>query len=145
MIPLIPPAVFQEYQILLGDKMQIFTITPELACAWKIHGLFEFWDQGFRWQAKTLYDIFVIMDTHELDVKLLKPAIKVAFEDRNTPFEVYQRVLNGEFGHSRGARRGWEKLLESHEGRILYRDFKPLLAKIRSVIDDIFIELMKKK
>jgi predicted nucleotidyltransferase component of viral defense system len=139
--PIIPPAIYWDYPDVLGNKIRIHTITPELACAWKVHGLFEFWNKGNRWQAKTLYDIFLLLDTQTLDTLLLKQALKIAFEDRKTPLSVYQRVLEGQFGQSSGARRAWAKWLESNEGRIVIPDFQPLIQLLREKFDAIFMEL----
>lgn len=140
--PIVPPAVFREYTDLCGHKIWIRTILPELACAWKIHGLFEYWNKGNRWQAKTLYDIFLLLDTQDVNKDLLKQAIQVAFEDRKTPFEVYKRILNGQFGQSKGTKKAWEKWRLSYGGKIPYLDYQPLLLKIRDFLDEIFIQLI---
>lgn len=141
--PLIPRAIEWDYPTLLGTKIRVKTILPELACAWKIHGLFEFWDKGFRWQVKTLYDVFIILDTQSLDREIFKKAIEIAFKDRKTPFEVYQRVLSGEFGASKGSQKAWEKWLAENEGKIPYPTFEPMIALMREHVDAIFLELME--
>lgn len=140
--PLIPQAIYWNYPDIFGEKIQVQSILPELACAWKIHGLFEFWDKGYRWQAKTLYDIFIMLDTQEFDNRMFKKAIEIAFKDRKTPFEVYNRIFYDKFGMSKSSKKHWEKWLLENEGRISYPTFDPMLKLMRKKVDSIFLELI---
>lgn len=140
--PLVPQAVYWNYTDIFDNQIRVRSILPELACAWKIHGLFEFWDKGYRWQAKTLYDIFIILDTQNFDNQCFQKAIEIAFKDRKTPFEVYNRILCDKFGASKGSKKHWEKWLLENEGRINYPTFEPMLTLMRKKIDSIFVELM---
>lgn len=142
--PLVPPAIWWQYPTVLPNSfLNVHTIRPELACAWKVQGLFEFWQtKGGKWRTKDLYDIFILLQSVPMDQHMLTQAIKVAFEDRQTPWKVYQRVLDGEFGLSKGSRKAWTKLSNQYKGKIGINSHLEVLTGIRKVLDPIFIQFL---
>lgn len=142
--PLVPPAVWWQYPAVLPNSfLNIHTIRPELACAWKVQGLFEFWQtKGGKWRIKDLYDIFILLQSVSMNQHMLTQAMKVAFEDRQTPWKVYQRVLDGEFGLSKGSRKAWTKFCNQYKGKIGINSHLEVLAEIRKVLDPIFIDFL---
>ena len=143
--PLIPPPFWWEYPALLPElNMKIHTISPELALSWKVHGLFETWNtKGGVWRVKDLYDIFLIIKTQKPDEKSFAEALKIAFIDRKTPFYLYQRILDGEFGLSKGSRKAWEKFAVKQQNADIPENHLDVLTEIRKFLDPFFIELMK--
>jgi hypothetical protein len=139
--PLIPPAIWWEYPALLSElSTTIRTVRPELALAWKVHGLFEFWDKGGTWQIKDLYDIYLIIKTQILDNEVFREALRIAFSDRNTPMHLYQRVLAGEFGQSTNTRKHWQRFVNKMEGKLTISSHFELLAEVRKYLDGFFIK-----
>ncbi|MEM7039976.1 MAG: nucleotidyl transferase AbiEii/AbiGii toxin family protein, partial [Bacteroidota bacterium] len=141
--PVVPGPVRQMYQGLLGWEFPVWTVVPEQALAWKVHGLFEFWDtQKGRWRMKDLYDICLLMRACEMDSVVFRAALKVAFEDRVTPFRVYQKVLDGNFGQSRGSRQNWARFVADYPANVEAESHLDLLAEARKLLDPVFRELM---
>ena len=142
--PLVPPAVWSDYVGLLPENsFKVFAPTPELACAWKIHGLFEFYGQyGKTWRLKDLYDAYLILKHKSLDINLLELAIRVAFESRKDSFEGYKDILENRFGQSNKRLRAWRRLNEKWAERVLHTSHLPLLQYVRTFTDPIFIRLM---
>lgn len=91
------------------DGFRVMTIRPEIALAWKLHGLFE--HLSGNWRAKDLRDSWLLLSHCELDAELLKTAIGLAFASREDPIELLQRLLYGDFGQSTRSRRGWDKFM----------------------------------
>jgi hypothetical protein len=142
--PLVPPAVWSDYIGLLPENcFKIFAPTPELACAWKIHGLFEFYGQyGKTWRLKDLYDVYLILKHKSLNINILEAAIRVAFESRNTAFDCYKDILENRFGQSSKRLRAWRRLNEKWSERVFHTSHLPLLEYMRTFTDPIFIRLM---
>lgn len=143
--PLVPPAVLWEYPMLLpNQKVVIYTIRPELACAWKVHGLFEFWNRrSTAWEMKDLYDIYLIINAFELDEAAFAEALEIAFSNRGTPMHVYKRVLEGVFGQSKGSQKNWEKFVLKRQNHLLFDNHLSLLGEVRAFLDKFFIDACK--
>ncbi len=140
--PLVPPAMLWAYPTLLpAQEAEIYTIRPELACAWKVHGLFEFWNRrSTAWELKDLYDIYLIHKHKPIDEFVFAEALEVAFENRGTPMYVYKRVLEGVFGQSKGTQKRWEKFLLKRNGRVLFDSPQDLLLVVRAFLDKFFVK-----
>jgi hypothetical protein len=143
--PLLPPAVVWSYPCLVPEwKTNIHTITPELALAWKVHGLFEFIGKGSTaWDMKDLYDIYLIISNCLINDLIFADALQMAFQDRRTPMHVYRRVLEGTFGQSKGTLKGWEKFVLKRQNRLLVANHFELLEKVRAFLDKFFIPFCK--
>ncbi len=115
----------------LQKNIKTLSICVEQALAWKIHGLVEFYDKGFRWQSKDLYDIYAILQIEKLQIEksqieksyeeksffqinpeILKKCVQQAFLDKNTPMEIAcQKIIDGSFGQSNNTSKQWAKFL----------------------------------
>ncbi|MFN0203454.1 MAG: nucleotidyl transferase AbiEii/AbiGii toxin family protein [Bacteroidia bacterium] len=139
--PLVPPAIWWEYPGLLNIPTKIHTIRPELALAWKVHGLFEFWDlKAGQWKAKDLYDIYLIWKYQKLADALFEQALFTAFEDRKMPLTLYNRVLNNEFGQSKGSHKGWKKFLKNTPHPPETENHLQILSQLRTYLDPFFLK-----
>jgi len=139
--PVVPTAMQWEYPTLIPAwKTVIHTIRPELACAWKVHGLFEFWNRhNTSWEMKDLYDIYLIINAFKLDEAVFQGALQIAFAHRQTPLSVYDRILKGTFGQSKGTLKGWDKFYRKRDGRLLVENHFVLLEKVRAFLDKFFV------
>lgn len=136
-----PKPIIHEYQTMLDDvSFPIPTVSPEIALAWKVHGLFEFWDKGYRWSSKTLYDIHLILTELTIDKELFGKVIGIAFEDKNTPMWTYRRVFNGQFGLSKSSRRTWKVFLRKNGLDDFPWTHLEILEIHREFLDEFFIE-----
>lgn len=88
--PLVPPAEWVDYPC-LGDTARVLAARPELMAAWKLHGLFE--HTARRWQAKDIYDLYLLTTCCALDHEALAAAIPVAFHSRGTSLGEVPGVL----------------------------------------------------
>ena len=113
--PLSPPATRLTFPTLWGDDPEVLSCTPETTLGWKVHGLFE--QEDDRWQQKDLHDLYLLLRYAELDQEQLPESLAVAFSSRGESLRVIDRLLDGEFGMSRGSRRGWRQLLRRRGGR----------------------------
>lgn len=110
---LVLPPNWTNYTCIISQKnINVFAIQPEQALAWKVHGLFDFYDKGGRWQTKDLYDIFCILKTKSIQKEKFEKCILIAFQDKNTPIALsYSKMKNNTFGKSKGSQKKWEKFL----------------------------------
>ncbi len=118
---LVLPALWTKYNCIISQKnINVFSIQTEQALAWKVHGLFDFYDRGARWQSKDLYDIFCILKTQSIQKEKFEKCIPVAFEDKDTPICLsYSKMKNDTFGKSKGSHKKWNKFLtEKLKGEI---------------------------
>lgn len=118
---LVLPPLWIEYNCIVSQKnINVFSVQTEQALAWKVHGLFDFYDRGGRWQTKDLYDVFCILKTQSIQKEKFEKCIPVAFEDKNTPISLsYSKMKNDTFGKSKGSQKKWEKFLtEKLKGKI---------------------------
>lgn len=137
--PLVPLPVWMPYRpVGEGGEFRMHTVLPELAAAWKAHGLFEFWDRGGIWRIKDLYDFLVMCHFHDMDQSLFQEALYVAFTDRKTPFSVYERILSGNFGLSRGSRKNWRNFSKKLLHQPIAESVPELVAKARKILDPYF-------
>jgi transcription elongation factor GreA-like protein len=119
---------------------------PELACAWKVHGLFEFWNRrSTAWEMKDLYDIYLLINQFQFNDSIFAKALQQAFEDRKTPMTVYKRVLEGVFGQSKGTEKAWAKFVAKRDNRLLVENHYVLLEKVRAFLDKFFIPFCDSK
>lgn len=106
--PLVPPAEWIEYPCLVGAPARLRAVRPELLTAWKLHGLFE--HGARRWQAKDLYDLWLLTTCCSLDERMLTEAIPVAFHSRGSSLDEVPGVLfNPAWWETETARRRWER------------------------------------
>ncbi|WP_291721689.1 nucleotidyl transferase AbiEii/AbiGii toxin family protein [Bernardetia sp.] len=110
---LVLPSHWTKYECFSSEKnIDVFAVQTEQALAWKVHGLFEFYDKGGRWQVKDLYDVFCILKTRKIDKIKFEKCIPIAFQDKKTPIALsYQKMKNGTFGKSKGSQKKWKKFL----------------------------------
>lgn len=89
--PLVPAAPWISFPLLSGAASRVQAVRPELLTGWKLDGLF---DRGpKRWQAKDLYDLFLLTTCCSLDLPTLTQAIRVAFAAHCDPLEEVPNVL----------------------------------------------------
>jgi hypothetical protein len=106
--PLVPPPEWLDYPVLGGSTARVQVIRPELLVAWKLNGLFE--HGARRWQAKTLYDLYLLTAHCSLDAGQLTEAIRVAFASRNDPLAlILDVVYNPEWWEQATAQARWTK------------------------------------
>lgn len=139
-------------------QKNIFTqiICIEQALAWKLHGLVEFYDKGFRWQFKDVYDIYAMLQLPRLkngseqeitffriNPITLQKCLKQAFLDKNTPIKVAcKKIFDGSFGQSPNTKKQWDKFL-THD---LKNQFTPQFPEnishleVIKVVRDFFVE-----
>ncbi len=110
---LVLPALWTKYNCIYSHKkINVFSVQHEQALAWKVHGLFDFYDRGARWQTKDLYDIFCILKTQSIQKQKFQKCVLIAFEDKNTPISLsYSKMKNDLFGKSKGSQKKWQKFL----------------------------------
>lgn len=109
--PLIPPARWIDYACELGDATRVQAVQAELLTAWKLDGLF---DHGMkRWQAKDLYDLYLLTSLWHLDQAKLTTAIETAFATHETPLaEVVQMLYRPGWWTTPTAQARWAKFAQ---------------------------------
>lgn len=88
-----------------GDY-QVLSVRPEIALAWKLHGLFE--HLSGNWRPKDLRDIMLLLRLNP-EPELLRKALLLAFSSREDPPELLTRLLYGDLGQSSRSQKGWNK------------------------------------
>jgi hypothetical protein len=78
--PLVPPAWWMDYPMLVGPPAPVWAVRPETAIAWKLHGLAEMGPQG--WRPKDLHDLYLLVEATAPEAEWLPPAIEAAFVSR---------------------------------------------------------------
>jgi hypothetical protein len=108
--PLVPAAEWIDYPALVGPPARVLAVRPELLVAWKLDGLF---DHGARrWQAKDLFDLYLLTRHCQLDLDVLTEAIRVAAEAHDNPLdEVPGVVYSRAWWLAEAARNRWAKFL----------------------------------
>jgi hypothetical protein len=106
--PIVPAAQWIDYPCVLGGAARVQAVRPELLVAWKLDGLF---DHGARrWQAKDLYDLYLLTRHCSLDLALLVEGIRVAFEAHADPLEqVLEVVYSRDWWQKEASRSRWTK------------------------------------
>lgn len=89
--PIVPPAVWLDYPTLTGAPARVQAARPELLVAWKLDGLFDLGPK--RWQAKDLYDLYLLTRHCSLDLDTLTESIQVAFDAHADPLEQVPDIL----------------------------------------------------
>lgn len=106
--PLVPPAAWVDYPCLAGPPARVRCARPELMAAWKLHGLFE--HGARRWQAKDIYDLYLLTTCCPLDAAALAEAIAAAFRSRGTDLgEVAGVLYNPAWWRADTAQARWAK------------------------------------
>ena len=95
-----------------GRDHEFACIAPELGFAWKLHGLVEW--EGHTWRPKDLADLWLLVDSIELDCDQLKFAITSAMTSRDAPPWRLGRLLRCMMGRSSGSIRRWRKFRADH-------------------------------
>jgi hypothetical protein len=98
-----------EAELLPGFPVRV--VRAETLLGWKVHGLFE--HGPGRWRAKDLHDVDLLLRFAALDADRAARALSVAFSSRGDALGAIDRLLDGDFGHSRGSRRKWRRFAES--------------------------------
>lgn len=93
-----------------GSQLLIYSVIPEIALAWKIHGLFE--HISGNWRSKDLFDVWLLLKTQTIDHSVFKDALALAFSSREDPLEILVRLLYGDFGLSTRAQRAWRQWMK---------------------------------
>ena len=128
--PLIKDPITVDIQGELFSKLTVRTVIPEIAVVWKIHGLFEHLS---GWMPKTLWDIYILINSKKLNKGLLIEAINTAFGSRNDPICILKRLLYGEFGTSRTSRKSWRQFMQKqHESQ--QKTSEEVLTKVRKFL-----------
>lgn len=89
-----------------GCRRDIAAVGLETMLAWKIHGIFERGDGG--WRAKDLIDVHDLTERC-VDQSTAVRCLALAFESRGDEFSICERFLQEEWGMSRGSRRKWRQ------------------------------------
>lgn len=103
---------------------------PETMFAWKVHGLFE--HGPGRWRAKDLHDLDLLSRFASLDQDRVTRALLVAFESRGDSLALVDRLLDDEFGHSRGSRRKWQRFVRDAPAHVELDGLAQVLARVRA-------------
>lgn len=136
-----PAPIIMNYKNITREQyFQVPTVPVEVALAWKVHGLFEFWDQGGNWTPKTLYDIHLILSHLEINKTIFQTAILTAFRERKTPLHTYNRILNQQLGRSKGSRKSWKKFLRRNSIKDISENHIEIIEKHRIFLDPFFID-----
>ena len=127
--PLPKPQPTFEFETAVG-KVELTGSSPELAFAWKLHGLVE--REGLGWRAKDLADLWLLQNRFPFDQTKLKAAIKLAFESRDGPLWRLDRLVHRRLGRTSGSRRRYARFLRefSFNGH-------GYPAELRSLVDDV--------
>jgi hypothetical protein len=137
------PPVWMNFPSLRPDAdFQIYTVVPEQAVAWKMHGPFEFWDTSGTWRMKDFFDLVMIFRQVEMDSEKVKMTLVQAFRDKGTPPQVCQRFVEGEFGKSKGSRRAWKNFVDSLGEASTIASLEELLEKAMVFLKPFYIDLM---
>jgi len=139
-----PKNCILDYKDFEGKRIQIPSVAMEQMMAWKTHGLFEFWETDTRWQLKDLYDILLFLRSQKINEDLFDKCLDFAFQDKKTPFSVYQRILDNKFGQSKNTLKKWEKFVNRFEGKIITPNHFELLKEVREFLDPFFTKKMQK-
>lgn len=110
--PLVPPAEWLDYPCLLGDSCRLQVARPELLTAWKLDGLL---DHGLkRWQAKDLYDLYLLTSFRQLESSTLREATLVALRTHgNCVDDLITLLYDPQWWQSAAARQRWEKFRQN--------------------------------
>jgi hypothetical protein len=138
--PLVPEAEWLDYPTLLpGPSARVQVAGPELGFAWKVHGLFEF--GAGRWRAKDLHDLWLFVRHAHLDPGRLRSAIATAFSARGLSLSSADRLLSGEFGHSKGAERKWKALRKHRQDPTIPEGHREICEEVAAYLRPVFAQL----
>ncbi|WP_158501537.1 nucleotidyl transferase AbiEii/AbiGii toxin family protein [Vitiosangium sp. GDMCC 1.1324] len=129
--PLDPPASWCEVPTASGP-VQVRAVRPETMLAWKVHGLFER-GRG-RWRAKDLWDVDVLSRHAPREDAAFQRALRLAFESRGMTLSELDRLLEGQFGTSRGSRRRWERFRKERGAPELPEQLPELIARVAAFL-----------
>ena len=104
--PLTQPPVSACVPSFSAELLEIQTVPAETAAAWKLHGLFEHLDG--RWLAKSLIDFYFFVTSEQLSTNEFRSATQMAFQSRLDPITSLDRLIDGNFGESKGSKVKWE-------------------------------------
>ncbi len=151
------PVIWNYHAPLLNTNISMLVASHTQALAWKIHGLVEFYEKGYRWQFKDVYDIYAICKTLELKGKTdiffelkentLEKCLKQAFLDKKTDVRLScKKIFDGSFGQSTKTTKQWTKFLEINLQHQFTTHFPPNISHlevIKNVCDFILPYLRK--
>lgn len=90
-------------------------VDPETLAAWKLHGLVERHDG--TWRPKDLHDLWLLLTHARPDPAALRRSIALAFDSRDAPYRLLDRLLSDRLGRSGNSRRAWRRHLARHPER----------------------------
>ena len=129
-----------KYDCFMSEKkIDVFAIQTEQALAWKVHGLFDFYDKGGRWQVKDLYDVFCMLKIRKIDKAKFEKCIPIAFQDKNTPIEpAYKKMKDGTFAKSKGSKKKWQQFLSqklNYQAEHQELDLDKVVGTVKTFLD----------
>ncbi len=127
-----PAAVETFFSPALKACLSLKVISVETALAWKIHGLFEFLHGN--WRPKDLWDIYLLLQHLPYASHTLLRAVMLAFESREDPVQMLERLLYGDFAQSARSLKGWTHFQNTQIARGISSAFVPDLPEVLSVV-----------
>lgn len=117
--PLVPPAMRIPYPILVSETAPLlWCVHPATAIAWKLHGLHEKGEHG--WRPKDLDDLMLLLERMPVPEAELLSAIEAAFVSRGDRFADAPRVFSdSERWRTARAEDRWEQHRHSIPGRAI--------------------------
>lgn len=141
-----PRAQAEQSLKLPGGENAIAATALATMLGWKIHGIFERGDGG--WRAKDLVDVYDLAVRSE-DEDMAARCLRLAFESRGFDFAVCDRFLHGEWGLSRGSRRKWRQFrrqrAEFDPTRAFPEDLQEYVAALRRQVAPLIQAASKAK
>jgi hypothetical protein len=87
-------------------------VTPEVMFGWKVHSLVEHGPRG-RWHAKTMADLYLMLQHVRLEQTRCRACIAAAFESqRMSPSALDGFLDDPTWGQSRGSRNKWKSYVK---------------------------------
>lgn len=136
-----PAPIIMDYKAIFGETFSFPTVPFEVALAWKVHGLVEFWylDKA-AWSSKTLYDIHLMINHLAIDKTVFQQIIWIAFEERKTPLWNCQELLRQGFGTSRRSRKSWGKFFRKYGITTMTKTNIELLEEHSPFLDEFLVD-----
>ncbi len=128
--PLSEPPQLEEFLTQSG-QFTILSICPEIAFAWKLHGLVE--KEGITWRPKDLADLWLLQNQFAFNPMKLDAAIKIAFESRDAPFWRLDRLTEEKLGRTSGSKKRYSKFLQLNGAGILPLELSTVVSDVSEV------------
>ncbi|MCA9490104.1 MAG: nucleotidyl transferase AbiEii/AbiGii toxin family protein, partial [Myxococcales bacterium] len=128
--PLVPPPETRE---ILG--VPVLCPRAETLIAWKLHGLFEHHDGG--WRCKDMHDLWLLLRHAGADPMWIGPAVLASFESRDAPLRVTDRLLAEVMGGSSPSRKKWKSHARHHPDREVPSDLGAVVRDVATALRPI--------